>query len=73
MTRTEFSALVVLLAASAAAGAEEALDEEFLAFLAEEAVAVEQAGATAPELVAWLNEWWNPAATSADVRAEETK
>lgn len=72
MTRADALLLAGLLAALPAR-AGEALDPEFLAFLADEAQDAREA-ATAeqdPELVAWLRDWWNPA-DDAGHRTEKT-
>lgn len=59
MNRADALLLMGLMAAwPAQAG--EALDAEFLQFLAEEAQDAAQ-GETDQELVAWLRDWWTPA------------
>lgn len=68
MIRPEHLALVLLVAAQPAAA--EALDAEFVAFLADDAEAT-PARAPDNELVAWLQDWWTPADTAPQGGEEE--
>lgn len=72
MIRPDSLLLLGLLAALPVQAAE-ALDAEFIAFLAEEAEdATQTENEPAPELVAWLRDWWNPAEESAGNRTEKS-
>ncbi|MFZ5697863.1 MAG: hypothetical protein ACOY9J_03930 [Pseudomonadota bacterium] len=66
MTRVEVFSLALLLIASHASAAE-ALDPEFLAFLADDA-AQPATPKGDEELVAWLEDWWTP---GENLRAQE--
>lgn len=74
MIRPDSLLLLGLLAALPVQAAE-ALDADFIAFLAEEAEDAAQTESTfesEPELVAWLRDWWNPAEENAGNRTEKS-